>query len=251
MARARRRSKLRRRAQRDVGLVIRPQLRELGRQRRQIRGEYRDQDAKVGQLYNILDQTLASGGAAQQQALGQIGNTYQTGVQGILDALGQSAAPDQQGFLGTLGSFALAGQNQLSTDRAREANFGASTRRQGGLERMQFGRNMRDDLQEAMDDIRFARRGIMADRGSMVLSRLDQLRDTSFSQRMAQAELALRRAAVARESGNDAAMASFLRDYGANALGGPNKKKKRRRKKKPGGSGGGTAIAGKNDKRRQ
>ena len=246
----------RRQARRDVMLALRPQLRETKRQGTQVRREYDKYAGQMGGLYGLLDTQLADIGGDMGGQFDAIQDRYSGGVADIMGALGQSAAPDQAAFLNTLGSFALAGQNTLGTDMARESAYNASTRRQGGLESMVLGRNIRSDLQDALDMLRDERRDIMRDRGPMVMQRMDTLRQQAFDRSMALKELALRRAAVASANGDDAAMGRFLADYAGNALknsgpGGPKRKGSRKRRRGGGGGGGGTAINPGPDKRRQ
>ena len=246
----------RKQARRDVMLALRPQLRETKRQGKDVRREYDKYAGQMGGLYGLLDTQLADIGGDMGSQFTANQDRYSGGVADIMAAIGQSTAPDQGAFLNTLGSFALAGQNTLGTDAARETAYNASTRRQGGLESMVLGRNIRSDLQDALDQLRDERRDIMRDRGPMVMQRMDTLRQQQFDRQMALKELALRRAAVASANGDDAAMGAFLQDYAKNALGnsggrGGRRRNRRRRGGGGGGGTGGTAINPNPDKRRQ
>lgn len=219
----RRGGRLRQRAVRDVGLVVRPQLRDLRRERRTARRDYRDYNAQMRNLYGELAAEFEDIGGDLGGEFADIQGDYSGGVADIMGALQQTTAPDQAGFLNTLGTFALAGQNELSSDQSREAAYNASVRRQGGIEGMQVRRNARAELQDQLNDIRFARRGIMADRGPLVMSRLDQLRAQQFDQRMALADLALRRKAANQLGGGENWQAGFISGFpvGGGGRGGP------------------------------
>lgn len=183
-------------ATRDVGLVIRPQLRELRNQRRGAKRDYRDFNQQMKGLYGALSAEFQDIGNDLGGQFGDIQGDYSGGIADIMGGLAQTTAPDQAGFLNTLGTFALAGQNELSSDQSREAAYNASVRRQGGIEGMQVRRDASGDLRDILDDLRLARRDVMRDRGPLVLSRLDQLRQQQFDKRMALADLALRRRAL-------------------------------------------------------
>lgn len=188
-------------ATRDIGLVVRPQLRELRNQRRGAKRDYRDFNQQMKGLYGALSAEFQDIGNDLGGQFGDIQGDYSGGIADIMGGLAQTTAPDQAGFLNTLGTFALAGQNELASDQSREAAYNASVRRQGGIEGMQVRRDASGDLRDILDDIRLARRDVMRDRGPLVLSRLDQLRQQQFDKRMALADLALRRRALAEAGG--------------------------------------------------
>lgn len=239
---------IRRDAKRDVGLAIRPELREIRNAKRGLKRDYRGYANQMGGLYGILGRELGGIGGQMSGEFDEVQGDYTQGVESIMSALGQTTAPDQAGFLNTLGSFALAGQNDLSTDASREVAWNASNQRQGGLESMVLQRNIRGDLQEGLDDLRTARRDVIHDRGPMLMQRMDQLREQQFARSMALKELALRRQALAQAGAGASGYANYVSGYPVpRRSGGPNHPNptptpttpaQRRRK------GGGTVVSG-------
>ncbi|HET9672694.1 MAG TPA: hypothetical protein VFQ40_07580 [Actinomycetota bacterium] len=203
-----------------MNLMIRPLLRELRDQRRGATRDYRNFSNQMGFLYDELGQELGDIGADTQGAFGGIQEGYTEGIEGIIGALGASSAPDQAAFLNSLGAQAIGGQQLLSNQQGRESAWNASTRRQGGIEGMQVRRNARADLQDVLDDLRLARRDVLGDRGAMVASRLDQLRDRRFDEWLARQELGLARRRLNMEGESSSAFGDFIAGYPTGAGGG-------------------------------
>lgn len=191
-------------------------------------------------LYGALGNELEDIGGDLGGDFGGIQSGYSQGISGIMGDLEPTTAPDQAGFLNTLGTFALAGQNQLSDEQSREAAYNASTRRQGAIEGTHVRRNARADLQDILNDLRMARQDVFRDRGPLVASRLDQLQDRSFDERMALAELALRKRALNMEGASSSALGNYIGNYPLPKKRGNNPNTRNTRNRRTFGRGGTT-----------
>ena len=206
---------LQKRARRDIKVAYQPYLDEIDRQREQEEREYGQNTERVGDIYKALQSTLAPlGGQYDTQAQKIAGDlTTQLGsLSGLLKPLSlgdptltgqdaaaanaqytQMAAPEVNANLGAFGALGAGGQTLLASDRSRNLGYQTSTQRQVGLDRNAIEKDFLQDFRDTMDDFRAQRMDLVNRQPGEILARLDQLRQSRKDNRLAQAELELRR----------------------------------------------------------
>lgn len=186
---------LRGRAVRDVMAGLRPYLEEIAFQGQQGERQTGQQLSRLGSIYGGLDtklQQLEGGYTPQAEAIsGQLRNDMGEWGKylGSVSPAGELA--QAAGLFGNIGAGAL---GEIGGASQRALDFNTSAQRQGAIEQMTTQRNALTDLQQLQDELRDRRMQATRDTGQQVLSRLDELRDFQTQQKLAQQELALRRA---------------------------------------------------------
>jgi hypothetical protein len=233
----------RKQAQRDVRMFIRPQLNQIGRARQSAGRDYERYDNRIQNLYDIVGKNLAGIGSDMAGIYGNISGDYTSGSADILGALGQSTAPDQQAYLNSLGSQALAGQRMIGTMGNVALNTNQSYREQGELERLVAARNAAGELRDLQDDYRQQKLDVLGQRPDLLRQRLDELRQLAWERWMAEREWRLRAASV---NGDDKGLSAFIESLYANLPPGRGGKKggKKDEDRRPTNTGGGSTTGG-------
>lgn len=179
-----------RRARRDVRIEQRPLLRGIRKAKQQTR---RAHTALINELQPLGGQLQAQLNALGGQFSQQLG-----GLSGLLGSIGLSGqqlanagltAPQGEllGGAGVFGALGSGGFGALAGIGARNAAYQTSAQRQAAIDRFA---TLRDLTQQRLD--------VLRDRPSLIRQRVDELRDVAEQIRLAELELALRRA-IARQ----------------------------------------------------
>lgn len=219
-------------ARRDIDLMLDPQYRAIDAAGKEAKDTFGEYDSKAQGLYQALNHELTQMGNQMPGDFAPIQENYTGGVQDILAALGQSSAPDQQGFLGLLGSQALAGQNELTSNQNRQMQLNQGTTQAGNVEGLTLRRNIAGDLNDTLGQLRDKRLAVDETRPELFKQRADELRQLAFERMMAMKEYGLRNAAVQGQNKSNKAMQQWLQNQLGDLNGGG------------GGGGGGNGGGG-------
>lgn len=183
---------LRRQARRDVRVATQPLLRQIGREEGRARRDYRQDEARVGDIYDALLSEL--GGLNPGAAIGGISDQFTQDIGSLTNLIGSSGpAGEGAAAAGYLGSLGAGGLQTLAGDASRNVAYNQSTQRQGSLERATTQRNMLTDMQDLIREIQDRRFDIKADMGPQILARIDELRRGRREFGLAEKEYALRK----------------------------------------------------------
>jgi hypothetical protein len=177
-------------------MAIDPILEQIERAQTGAGRDYEQATSRIEDVYKALANELAplqnrydqSAAGIQQDLTSQLG-----GLAGLLSpqsGAGPGEASAATDLFATLGA---GGQQMLASDRSRNLGYSTSTARQVPLDATELQRNYLQDYQDLIDDLKQQRVDVMQDVPTQVLARLDALRSARQQNRLANAELELRK----------------------------------------------------------
>lgn len=177
---------------------------ELGTQSRNVYSALQDELRNVGAYYEGQYPGIAQGLNENLAPLGQMQGSFNPGEVGASQAVLTAAG--------------AGGQQLLASDRARNVGYGASTERQAAIEKGVVQQNYLEQLADALAEIEAERSGMVRDRRLDIKNLAFELRQAQFDRAMALKDLALRKAALAAQTGTDRAALALTRRQIENAL---------------------------------
>lgn len=194
MAKKRKKGALQQRAQRDVRLAFRPEMRAIDRAQDQARDDYEEADNRIKEIYDSLQANLAplyGQYDAQSQQITQdlTGQLQQmSSMMGMTPAM-TGAAAEGQAAAGAFTGIGAGGLSLLASERSRNLGYQTSTQRQGELERATLRKNYLEDFRDIVESLKEREIDVQGDKASAIIQRLDELRDQRYSRGMQEREL--------------------------------------------------------------
>lgn len=206
---------LQKRARRDVRLSVDPVLDEIARQQSQAERDYNENVGRLGNIYGGLREDLKPLGSQYQSQVQDISHDFNKSLGGLANLLAPSleayrglspedaagaqqqftsqVAPENSAAVGMFGTVGATGQEMLASDRSRNAAYQTSSMRQVGLQQHDYERQYLQDYRDTIDDLQASRQDLINATPQQILARLDQLREQRRQNRLANAELQLRK----------------------------------------------------------